>query len=382
LGARAALNKCGWQRFTGNEAAVASTRYGWLQDLEALSPTVAALNLTAQVSDEPYWDTVTNLAINADAFNLSGCPHHNGAIARWLGGLAANGVTQSQLSRLLVDLTSRNTYGTFSELSGYGLLLDAHLPFQIQVPMGKAGILNPNGADLDGRLTISGDVLFDIKAFGLHEHLSNRLHERLSGEFSSQFVAIEGSADVAVSVMTDLLGRGYSSLVSELRAKGLARRDGLDVSLRPTRQVQVTSGTLDPYALAKNHAEYAFGFAKQFARRKPFMLIFVIHPWLGGLRLSTDFPGDADTFMRSFARRTFMQFLRDKAKIFGVSRAIASRLLSGIMFINAWQPTDAKHTHRLFLNPYAKHPIPGLTVRRLEVGIPGLRKDDFQNDVY
>src|ERR1700688_2296133 len=122
-------------------AGVASTRYGWLQDLEALSPTVAALNLTAQVSDEPYWDTVSNRAINADAFSLSGCPHHNAAIARWIDGLAANGVTQSQLSKLLVDLTSRNTYGTFSELSGYGLLLDAHVPFQIQVPMGKAGIL-------------------------------------------------------------------------------------------------------------------------------------------------------------------------------------------------------------------------------------------------
>jgi hypothetical protein len=251
---------------------VASTRHYWLQALEALSPAVAALNLTAQVSDEQYWDTASNCAINADAFNLSGCPHHNAAIARWIGGLAANGVTQSQLTKLLVDLTSRNTYGTFSEISGYGLLLDSHLPFQIQVPMGKAGILNPNGADLDGRLTISGDVLFDIKAFGLHEHLSNRLRERLSGEFSSQFVAIEGSADVAVSVMTDLLGRGYASLVSELRAKGLAQRDGLDVILRPIRQVQVTSGILDPYALAKNHAEYAIGFAKQFARRKPFML--------------------------------------------------------------------------------------------------------------
>jgi hypothetical protein len=85
--------------------------------------------------------------------------------------------------------------------------------------MGKAGILNPNGADLDGRLTISGDVLFDIKAFGLHEHLSNRLQERLSGEFSSQFAAIEGSADVAVSVMTDLLGRDYG-----LACVGAARK--------------------------------------------------------------------------------------------------------------------------------------------------------------
>src|ERR1700720_4253220 len=93
---------------TGSEAGVASTRYGWLQDLEALSPTVAALNLTAQVSDEPYWDTVTNCAINADASYLSGCPHHNAAVARWIDGLAANGATQSQLSKLLVDLTSRN----------------------------------------------------------------------------------------------------------------------------------------------------------------------------------------------------------------------------------------------------------------------------------
>ena len=50
---------------------MASTRFGWLQDLEAHSPTVAALNLTTQVSDEPYWDTVTNRAINADASTLT-----------------------------------------------------------------------------------------------------------------------------------------------------------------------------------------------------------------------------------------------------------------------------------------------------------------------
>jgi hypothetical protein len=53
-----------------------------------------------------------------------------------------------------------------------------------------------------------------------------------------------------------------------------------------------------------------------------------------------------------------------------------------MMFIDAWQPTDAKHTHRLFLNPNAKHPIPGLTVHHLEVGIAGHWKDDFQNNAH
>jgi hypothetical protein len=331
---------------------------------------------------------VTNRVINVDAIDLSSCANHNAAIARWIDTLDANGVSQSQLSKLLVDLTSRNnTYGTFSELSGYGLLLDARLPFRTQIPMTGKDILNPNGADLDGRLTISGDVLFDIKAFGLHEHLAKRLQERLSGEFSSQFVAIEGSADVGVSEMTDLLGRDYPALVTELSTKRFAKRGALDISLRPPQPVQAATGILNPYELAKNNADYAFRFAKQFARRKPFMLIFVVHPWLGGLRLNTDFPGDADTFMRSFARRTFMQFLRDRVKLFGVSRAYASRLLSGIMFIKAWQSPDSKRIHRLFLNPHAKHPIPGLTVRHLEVGIrEELREnflvDDFRDDTY
>ena len=76
----------------------------------------------------------------------------------------------------------------------------------------------------------------------------------------------------------------------------------------------------DPYRLALENAEYAFRYAKQFPRHKPFLLIFVIHPWLGGLQLHGNFDGFVDKFTRALARRTFMQFRDDSAPLFGITR--------------------------------------------------------------
>ena len=260
--------------------------------------------------------------------------------------------------------------------------MESAVPFKIQVSIKGRDILNPKGSDIDGCLQINGDVLFDVKAFGLHEHLAKRLQIRLKNAFPGNFVALEGSGDVGVVEMNALLGRDFRALELELRAQGHVRRGTLKIVLRPMQDVQISIKTHNPYELAKNNSEYAFNFSKQFARHKPFILIFVLHPWMGGLRLTTNFANDADIFMRSFARRTFMQFTRDRTKVLGVTRSHASKLLSGMMFIDAWQSPKADRIHRLFLNPHAKRPISALTVDILRTQVQSLAVDDFRHDVY
>lgn len=359
---------------------MAKTRHEWWKDLAGLSDTVAGFNVP---NDDHYWDTATNQPINSVAFNLSGCLHHNKAIANWADALATNGVSLSQIEKLLIDLTSRNTYGSFSELAAYGLLLKADIPFDIQIPMKGQDILNPNGSDLDGALQIGSEVYFDVKAFGLHEHLAEQIKSKLSQVFPSYFVAISGSSDVGVADMSDLLGKGMRDLIAELKADGKASRGMLDIRIEPPRDVHFVTNSGNPYELAKNNADYVFRFAKQFVRREPFILVFVIHPWLGGGRLSQNFASDTETFMRSFARRTFMQFLSDLTKTFDVTRGTASRLLSGIMFLDAWQqPSEKPPVHALYLNPHAKNPVSCLTRNNLVTNIPDINFDDFEHDMY
>lgn len=359
---------------------MAKTRHEWWNELAGLSTTVAGLKVPA---DEPYWDTATNQSINPDAFNLSGCLRHNEAIARWTDSLANRGVPLPQIGKLLIDLTSRNTYGTFSELAAYGLLLDTGIPFDVQIPMNGTDILNPNGSDLDGALRIGNPVYFDVKAFGLHEHLAEQIKTKLLQVFPSHFVAISGSSDVGVADMSDLLGKGMSGLITDLKVNGRASRGMLDIRIEPQSAVHFVTNSGNPYELAKNNADYVFRFAKQFVRRKPFILVFVIHPWLGGLRLSQNFASDTEIFMRSFARRTFMQFRSDRTKVFDVTRRTASRLLSGIMFIDAWQQSSARSpAHALYLNPHAKHPVSQLTRDHLVASIPDINFDDFEHDAY
>lgn len=367
---------------------MSDTRHDWINLLAGLSPAAAALNLTATLKDELYYDRSTNQCLQKDAFNLSSSTPHNNAIASWVDRLHGLGVNQAYLSKALTDLTSRNTLGTFCELAAYGALLDHNILFSVQLPQTAKMILNPNGSDLDGCLHLSGDVFFDVKAFGLQEHMVGLLVERLQADLGpSFFVAAEGSKDVAISELSDLLGKEYVALRTALSASHFVRRGLLELRLKTPAKVQMSISTYDPYQHAEECADYAFRFAKQFVRRKPFMLVFVVHPWLGGLNLHTNFAGGADIFLRSFARRTFMQFRRDiKTKHFGMTRRAVSQLLSGILVVSAWQGkgTDSPHVPpmRLFLNPHAKNPISRLSVDLLRAGIHQLAVDDFLHDAY
>lgn len=357
-----------------------NTRLEWWSELARFSPTFAHFN---QPVDEHYWNCTENTAINATAFNLANCQHHTTAIARWIELLLKNGASISVIEKLVIDITSRNTYGAFSELAAYGWLLDSNVPFDIQVPMKGSEILNPNGSDLDGALQITTPVFFDVKAFGLYEQMSNELNNKLTSIFRENFVAIEGSGDSGVGDLQPLLARqGFDLLVNDLKADGRADRAGLKISIVRKRPVQSTVIFQNPYALAENNALHAFRFAKQFVRTQPFILIFVLHPWLGAFRLTTNFTGDADKFTRSFARRTFMQFRDDQTDVFGLPRSDVAGLLSGMLFIDGSQlvQKDTK-SHRFFLNPYATNPLPRPSRDRL-ASIINVAFDDFAHDAY
>lgn len=372
---------------------MSNTRHDWISDLSSLSTTIAGLSLKEKLKDELYWDVAKNRLLNKDAYNLSACHQHNEAIARWIDGLEKNGVNASQLTKFLTDLTSRNTYGTFSELAAYGTLCDHDVPFDVQISATGRDIINPNGSDLDGRINLSGGILFDVKAFGFNEHLVDSLIQRLSEDLIqpsangklSEFIAVEGSRDVSLELLFDLSGTKYKALKTELAKNKIATRESLEFQLRKASTIQMVTTEISPYRLAEENAAHAFRYAKQFALRKPFLLIFMIHPWLGGNTLHTNFSGYTDTFTRAFARRTFMQFTKDrKTKIFNHTRGAASKLLSGIMFINAWQTENAPEPKevRLYLNPYAKHPITRYTIDMLRLCSLEVSLDDFAYDTY
>jgi hypothetical protein len=170
----------------------------------------------------------------------------------------------------------------------------------------------------------------------------------------------------------------------------------LRIRLVPKQPVTVSMRHADPYCLAKENALLPFKYAKQFTRNKPFILIFVVHPWFNAGSIHIDFAGVDTAFTRSLARRAFMQFSTDSTCLnsicpdvpSGVTLADASRLLSAIFFVNVW-PLEADPTITrpmpswLYLNPRATHRLtrgylnPFRANNRL-----GTYIDDFADDDY
>lgn len=334
----------------------AYTRFNWLDILIAKSAVAATLYLNQKVPDEAYKLAGEKSSINKDAFNLANCEAHNDVIANTIEHLSFKGAAPAALRKLLLDLTSRNTYGTFCELSAYAFLLKGNFDFDIQTHMNGAEILNPNGADLDGLIRMPEEIYFDIKAFGFHEHLVTRLTERLSEVLTPNIVVAQDSWDVPIYYLFDLLSSQFKPLLDELKTKRVAHRGAIRFEVKAPSNIQITTREIDPLKLAEENAEYAFSYAKQFVRNKPFFLIFVIHPWVSG-SLHQNFSGYVDNFTRAFAQRTFCQFNADNRPVFDLTMAEAARLLSGILFVNAWEgePPSEQPRYRLFLNPLAKN---------------------------
>jgi hypothetical protein len=232
-------------------------------------------------------------------------------------------------------------------------------------------------------------TFFDVKGFGFQEALVERLRTRLQEDLPGTWIAMQGSWDQSVEVLQDLLsGADYQKLLADLSQDRVAQRGGLDIVARQPQKVRLEHHFHSPYRLARENADYAFRFAKQFCRNDPFILIFAYHPWMGAKSLNVDFADTGSTFFRALARRTFIQFLQDATPVFDVTKGDASRLISALGFLNIShipRETNSRRSaaFKLYVNPNAKNPLSTLTISHFRLNDPSaVLIEDFSDDNY
>lgn len=246
----------------GTNPTLVRTRFEWIDILALHSPVIARLQLKNQLVDEVY-SVSGQPATNSDAFNFSNSNEHSRSISQVLEYLAKNNVSEILISKFVTDLTTRNTWGTFCELSAYDFLQSGGQNFAIQIPVTGTEILNPSGSDLDGLLHLGEEkVFFDAKAFGFTEHLVRLLVDRLMTDLSPLFVKAQGSLDVSVNMLNELLSINYGALKFELAKSHRATRASIIFTTHQPSNVQVSSHTVDGTILANENKGYVFRFAK------------------------------------------------------------------------------------------------------------------------
>ncbi len=267
-------------------------------------------------------------------------------------------------------------------------------PNTTQVKLTSSEVLSKNESILDGHIEFY-DSYFDTKAFGFHGHLAQRLKERIAEEIKDENILIEESWDLSYEEFEKLI-KSAKDIAARLRYERMVQFGHLRIRLESKRAVSVSSRIIEPYLLARENALYPFKFAKQFTRDKPFILVFIIHPWFNGNAIGRDFAGTDTQFTRSLARRAFMQFSADTTPAISICQTVhsditlaeASRHLSAIFFVNVW-PVDADPniSHPmpswLYLNPRATHRITrGQLHCYQSINPHGTYIDDFADDNY
>jgi hypothetical protein len=340
------------------------SKYQWIDELAKLSSFIGSLNLKTG-KDRTYASQSGSQTLfeDVDAYNLSNSGPHNQLIVDAVNALRAK-TTENVIRNLLGEVIFRNTYGAFSELAAYKWLADAGVDFTPQVTMPASDVLNPNGSIIDGKIALSKNktVFFDIKGFGFHAHKIKILNERLEKAFAGNDILIEGAWDVSVEYLQELLDyKGFTELVADLKLANIVRRGPLEFRVQGRRPVTVSAHSSNPQELAGENRDYPLRFAGQYARKAPFMLIFVIHPWFSQGELHQNFVSFVDAFARELAKLVFLSFRDDQAIVAGVAKSDAARLLSGLVFLNVWPDgTDApkpRPSSRIYLNPAATHPL-------------------------
>jgi hypothetical protein len=358
------------------------TRHEWIGKLAAESSVIPGMHLEAEFK---------NADLDTDAFNLANCDAHCRLIARAIDELVTHEFSSKESAGdLLGNLIARNTYGAFAEIAAYDWLTRCCVRIKTQVAMAPGDVLAAQGSTLDGKIVYDDDVAyFDVKAFGANGRLAQRLKKRLEEEIPCEEVLVEESWDLSFETFQDLIGSA-SGIASELRQKRMVHKGRLRIRLEAKKPVTVSSRQVDPYCLARQNAFFPYKKAQQFTRNKPFILMFVVHPWF-----NAGFGVDP-TFTRALARRAFMQFSTDSTPLNTISKNVpsdvtlaeASRLLSAIFFVNVW-PLDADSTITrpmrswLYLNPRATHHLSSWSVSLFRANNPPCTYiDAFADDDY
>jgi hypothetical protein len=355
-------------------------RHEFIAELAAQSSAIGAMALKKCITEAP---------LGSEAFNLANCAAHRRLIVRAIEELISNGFSSiDSVRNLLANVIRGNTYGAFAELAGYEWIMRCQVRFQAHTLLAASDVLGTGGSTLDGRIE-HGGIYFDIKAFGFHGYLANRLKDRLEKELPGEQVFLEESWDLSYAAFSQLISDA-PAIAADLKQKRFLQKGRLRLRVDVPKPVTVSSRLVEPYRLARENALYPFIDAHQFTRYHPFILLFVFHPWFNFNAIHNDFSGVDTCFTRSLARRAFMQFSQDTRLLSTVCTkadptsllADATRLLSAIFFVNVW-PEDAdpavpRLPSWLYLNPRATHRyIPVGLFRSVYTLI-----DDFSNDDY
>lgn len=338
-----------------------TTRHQWIDKLEKLIPEIRPLQLHRK-KDAVYAVERSGMRSypDADAYNFSNSADHDVLVQRAVRSLLKR-TDENSVGHLLDELTSRKTYGAFSELAAYDWLDNAGITFTPQVKLEPEDVVNPNGSILDGQMELAGQVVyFDVKGFGFIDHKLERLRERLEKNFPGETVATEGVVSVSLQEVQDLLEAGFHQLVTELESLGRAQRGTLRFTRRPKSGVMFSESEHDPRRLAEENRAYAMRDRGQFTRQSPFVLFYIIHPWFSQGMLHQNFGGFVDEFTRSFAELTFKSFEQDTTPCEGIPKSEIMRLLSAVAFINVWpqkSTAEQRPSARVLLNPNARWPI-------------------------
>jgi hypothetical protein len=351
-----------------------------IKELEARSPLIRGMNLTASVPDNQIARELLNFANRSADLDR---------VARATETLVSDaGLSLADAESAVQEVISqRHFYGVYCELGGYDWLARHDAKFAAQVQLSGSEVLNPHGCKIDGRFSVL-DAAFDIKAMGFQAYVANQFCAALELQLNDQVVTIDGPMDVAVKDIEQFAFPKLSTFRTSLSNGGIERiaELGWTVQARKRPSAITSVHSQDPYRLAEENRYYPFKSAGQFCRTMPFVLIFTYAAQFNQA-LAVNFVGSSDVSLRSMARRAFMQLTADMSPAVnfdnqvraGVTIGDAARLLSGLLFLNLDNDKGW-----LFLNPRATLRLTRYHVEQLFdfAPMPNLGIDDFVHDNY
>jgi hypothetical protein len=359
------------------------TRHEWIAQLAVQSAAINAMQLDTQLADG---------ALDTDAASLANDSAHTHLIIRGIESLlTSQASSQDDAVALLSGVIGRHTYGKFAELAAYDWLIRSRLKITTQRKLSPDDILGTHDAFVDGIIDHCG-IYFDVKAFGFHGRLANRLKECLEIALPGQQIFIEGSWDIALDAFSQLI-EDVQTIAAELKSEGFKQIGQLCIRAEAPKPVSVSNRLVSPYLLAKENALFPFRSANQFTTKCPFILLFVKHPLFNNEPIHDNFANVDLTFTRALARRAFIQFSSSRQLLNTVCSQVtpnytladAAKLLSAIIFLNA-RPEYADSDRliapsAIYLNPRATRSV-SHERNLFRATSPHVLIDDFVDDNY
>lgn len=270
--------------------------------------------------------------------------------------------------------------------------------------------------DLDLEIELATKTIYsDVKSFiSIHDELTDLIIKRVQGKVKAGnfLIGVDNVFDVDyLTVRQDLQSEIKGSLISKLVETIEGGKTSLSHTLISGKRISFTiaypknnGGIIlqtireyDPYKLAKDYKYKILDYYSKLLITKPSLITWVINPWFN--KEMNNGAGIFEiAFMRSLARRIFMDLSNDKTMMSAyfddfqgekdISVSEISKLVSGLVFIfdnSVLGYIDTLYDSYVYLNPNATNQV--LTSRDFDILSWGPTKykpfvDDFQNDCY